>query len=215
MTEATPKHDRNFTLFVLIMVLTICLSAYRPHHQILWFAHSIWVFVGLSLLIITRRRFVFTPLAYFLMWFYGTAMMVGAHYTYEHEPLFEWLQATLDLSRNYYDRFTHLLQGFTPAIVTREILIRHRVVSTGKWLTFITIAICLAFSACYEMAEWWFALLSGKKAEVSLGMQGDFWDTQWDMFLTLIGASAAMTLSKIHDRQIGKLRPTLSQRTVT
>jgi putative membrane protein len=205
MTAAIQSRNRYFALFVLIMFITIGLSAYKPHHQILWFAHGVWVFAGLSALIATRRGFIFTPLAYILIWLYGTAMMVGAHFTYEHEPVFQWLQETFDLARNHYDRFTHLLQGVTTAIVTREILIRRRVVSGGKWLVFITVAICLAIGAFNELAEWWFALVSGKKAEISLGMQGDFWDTQWDMFLAFIGALAAMALGNIHDRQITKV----------
>lgn len=205
MTAMTRNRDRYFALFVLIMLITIGLSAYKPQHQILWFAHSVWVFAGLAAIMATRKDFVFTPLAYILIWFYGTAMMVAAHFTYEHEPVFQWLQVTFELTRNYYDRFTHTLQGFTMAIITREILIRRHVVSGRKWLVFITVAICLAISAFYEFLEWWFALLSGTKGELSLGMQGDFWDTQWDMFLAFIGALAAMALGKIQDRQIKKV----------
>lgn len=204
LTMTAIMQNRNLVLLVLIMFITICLSAYKPYHQILWFAHSVWVFAGLSALIATSRSFIFTPLAYILIWLYGTAMMIGAHFTYEHEPVFHWLQVTFDLTRNYYDRFTHLLSGVTTAIITREILIRRQVVSGRKWLVSITVAICLAISAFHELVEWWFALVSGKKAEISLGMQGDFWDTHWDMFLAFIGALAAMALAKIHDRQITK-----------
>lgn len=202
----TGRRDTHFHLFLLVMAVTIGISAYSPHHQILWFAHSITVFFGLAVLTTTYRRFAFTPLAYFVMWLYGTVMMIGAHYTYEQEPLFHWLQQTFELSRNYFDRFGHFFQGFTPAIITREILIRQHVVASKRWLFFITLSICLAISAFYELTEWWFALASGKKAEISLGMQGDFWDTQWDMFMAFIGAVfGQLLLGKRHDRQIAQL----------
>jgi putative membrane protein len=200
--------NRRFTLFVLVFIVMISFSAYKPYNRILWFAHSIWVIIGLSVLIITRSAFVCTPLAYAQMWVYGMAMIIGAHFTYEHEPVFQWLRETFDLSRNHYDRVTHLIQGVTLAIVTREILLRRNVVSGRIWLTFITIAICLAIAAFYELLEWWFALFSGKRPEISLGMQGDFWDTQWDMLLSFVGASAAMTLGGIHDRQIEMIQST-------
>jgi putative membrane protein len=202
MTEKMQKSNRHFTLLLSVMIVTMCISAYKPRYQMLWFAYSVWNFAGLAVLFATRKSFIFTPLAYFLIWIYGTVMMVGAHFTYEREPVFQWLQVTFDLSRNHYDRFAHFLQGFTPAIITREILIRKGVVAGEKWLVFITVSICLAISAGNELVEWWYALLMGKKGVFSLGMQGDFWDTQWDMFLAFIGAMAAMALKNIHDRQI-------------
>jgi len=203
MLEPVKTPQSPFKLFVAIMVLTVFLSAYQPINATLWFAHSITVLVALVVLVATHKRFAFSPLVYFLMWVYGTAMMVGAHFTYEQEPLFMWLQDTFELSRNYYDRFTHFWQGVVPAMIIRELLIRHAVVVKCHWLPVITIALTFAISAAYELFEWWFALLSGKTAEISLGMQGDVWDTQWDMLLALIGAVLAVIfLSKLHDKQL-------------
>lgn len=204
---STGKQNRNFLVFVLIMVVTIALSAYKPHHQILWFAHSLFVLIGLIILIITRKKFPFTPLAYTLMWLYGSMMMIGAHYTYAHEPFFDYIQEAFALSRNHSDRFVHFFQGFTPAIIIREILLRKRILNNRRWLFFITVSICLSISAFYELMEWWFALLSGKRTSISLQMQGDFWDTQWDIFLAMIGASTSMLLlANRHDRQIERLK---------
>ena len=205
MKAATRKRYRNFLLLLLAMLITICWSAYQPRYPRLWFVHSAWVIVGLSVLIATRRHFMLTPLGYTLIWLYGTAMLIGAHFTYEHEPFFSWLQQTYSLSRNHYDRFTHLLSGLTLAILSREILTRRGVVAGRKWLVFLTVAISLAISAFNELLEWWYALVTGREGTFSLGMQGDFWDTQWDMFLTLIGAVSAMFLGNAQDLQIQRL----------
>lgn len=209
MNMLSKNPNRNFIFFLIIMMITIIFSAYKPHHQILWFAHSISVLIGLALLIATHKKFPFTSLTYILMWLYGTVMLIGAHYTYEHEPFFYFIQDSFDLSRNYYDRFGHFFQGFTPAIIIREILIRNKVLKKKRWLFFITVSVCLAMSAFYELGEWWFALLSGEKAEISLGMQGDFWDTQWDLLMTVIGAfTSILLLAKMHDKQIDRLKIT-------
>ena len=132
--------------------------------------------------------------------------MIGGHYTYAEVPLGDWLRELTDGERNNYDKLGHLAQGFIPAIVAREILIRHEVINKAGWLAFIVVSICLAISAMYELIEWWVALLSDEAAESFLGTQGYVWDTQSDMFLALIGASTALLLlSKWHDRQIKEL----------
>jgi putative membrane protein len=137
--------------------------------------------------------------------------MVGGHYTYalvpiNEFPLFNWLSDTFDLSRNYYDRIGHFAQGFIPAMIAREILIRKNVVKAG-WLFFMVCCICLSISAFYEFIEWWVAVASGTAAEAFLGTQGDVWDTQWDMFLALIGAVCAqLLLAKWHDKQLANLK---------
>jgi len=195
-----------FRLFVLSVLIMMAISAYRPYHQILWFAHSISIMIGLPILIATHKKFPLTTLTYLLIGLYAMIMLIGAHYTYEQEPLFSYLQETFHLSRNYFDRVGHLFQGIVPTIIIREILIRKQVVRGRRWLAFITVSMVLAISAFYELGEWWFALLSGKRADISLGMQGDLWDTQWDMFMALIGSILSLSLlSDRHDRQIERL----------
>ena len=171
-----------------------------------WFLETLPVMIGLVLLIITSHRFPLTQLLYYLLALHAIILIVGGYYTYAEVPLFNWLRDSLELSRNHYDRVGHLAQGFIPAILVREILLRLSPLSRGGWLFLITSCICLAFSAFYEMLEWWTALISGDAAQAFLGTQGDNWDTQWDMFLALIGAVCAqLTLSQFHDRQIANL----------
>lgn len=171
-----------------------------------WFLETLPVMIGLVLLIITSHRFPLTQLLYYLLALHAIILIVGGYYTYAEVPLFNWLRDSLELSRNHYDRVGHLAQGFIPAILVREILLRLSPLSRGGWLYLITSCICLAFSAFYEMLEWWTALISGDAAQAFLGTQGDNWDTQWDMFLALIGAVCAqLTLSQFHDRQIANL----------
>ena len=132
--------------------------------------------------------------------------MLGGHYTYAEVPLGFWVRDALGLSRNHYDRLGHLAQGFVPAILAREILIRKTPLKPGPWLFFLVTCVCLAISAFYEFVEWWAALASGEAASAFLGTQGDVWDTQWDMFLCLLGALAAqITLARVHDRQLAAL----------
>jgi putative membrane protein len=132
--------------------------------------------------------------------------MVGGHYTYAEVPLGFWVRDALGLSRNHYDRLGHLAQGFVPAILAREILIRKTPLKSGPWVFFLVTCVCLAISVLYEFVEWWTALASGQAAMAFLGTQGDVWDTQWDMFFCLLGALAAqLTLSRVHDRQLAAL----------
>jgi len=134
---------------------------------------------------------------------HAVILMVGGHYTYARVPAGYWIQDVLDLSRNHYDRLGHFAQGFVPAILAREILIRSSPLAGSRWLAFLVVCVCLAFSALYEMIEWWTALLGGEAAESFLGTQGDVWDTQWDMFLALVGAiSSQLLLVRAHDRSL-------------
>lgn len=159
--------------------------------------------IGLVILFMTVRRFPLTSLLYHLLALHALILIIGGYYTYAEVPLFNWLRDALELSRNHYDRVGHLAQGFIPAILVREILLRLSPLDRGGWLFLVTSCICLAFSAFYEMLEWWTALLSGDAADAFLGTQGDNWDTQWDMFLALIGAvGAQLMLGRIHDRQL-------------
>ena len=156
--------------------------------------------VGLIVIIATYNRFRLTTLVYSLIWVHAVILVVGGHYTYAEMPLFNWLRDTLHLDRNYYDRVGHFAQGFIPAIVAREVLLRVTPLKKGKMLSFIVICICLAISAFYEFIEWWVAVATGSAADAFLGTQGDVWDTQWDMFLAFCGATAAVvSLSRFHD----------------
>jgi len=174
--------------------------------RLTWFLETFPVMAGLLLLALSYRRFPLTPLLYRLLALHALILIVGGYYTYAQVPAFNWLRDALDLSRNHYDRIGHLAQGFIPAILAREILLRCSPLQPGKWLFFIVTSICLAFSAVYEMIEWWTALLSEEAAEAFLGTQGDHWDTQWDMFLALLGAlSSQLLLVRLHNRQLGRL----------
>lgn len=181
-------------------------SAIQPYDGFTWLLEALPVIIGLPILLVTYRRFPFSRLAYGLLLVHAVILLVGAHYTYAEMPLFNWLRNTFDLDRNYYDRLGHVAQGFIPAIVAREILLRRSPLRPGKWLAFIVVSIALAISALYEMLEWWVALASGSEATAFLATQGDVWDTQWDMFLCLLGAMASlMLLSRRHDRSLQRL----------
>jgi putative membrane protein len=144
-----------------------------------------------------------TSLSYRLIFLHSLVLILGAHYTYTKVPLGSWVQEWLGLARNHYDRFGHFVQGFVPAIIVREILLRRTPLVRGGWLFFLVCCVCLAISAFYEFLEWWTAVIVGGPAEDFLATQGDPWDTQWDMFLALVGATAAqLSLRWLHDREL-------------
>jgi putative membrane protein len=181
-------------------------SLIAPNDWPTWFLEAGPVLIAVPLLVASYRRFPLSRLAYAMIWLHAVILLVGAHYTYAEVPLFNWLRDSFDLSRNHYDRLGHIAQGFFPAIVAREILLRRSPLKPGKWLFFVVICICLAFSALYEMLEWWVALIAGDGAVAFLGTQGDPWDAQWDMFLALLGAvTAQLLLAKLHDRSLSAL----------
>ncbi len=191
-----------FSIFFLVLVW----SAWQPHDYPTWWLEVLPALIALIVLFLTRQRFPLTPLAYWLILLHSIILMVGGHYTYAEVPLGDWLSDWSGGSRNNYDKLGHLAQGFIPAIVVREVLVRNAVVAVRAWLSFIVVSICLAISALYELIEWWVALLSGEAAEAFLGTQGYVWDTQSDMFLAFLGAIAALLVfSALHDRQIGRL----------
>ena len=178
-------------------------SGLRPHDYFTWLLETAPIFIGVPILIATRRRFPLTPLAYRLIFVHATILMLGGHYTYAEVPLGYWVKDALSLARNHYDRLGHFAQGFVPAILAREILLRKTPLRPGRWLFFLVTCVCLAISACYEFVEWWTAVATGEAATAFLGTQGDPWDTQWDMFIALIGAvTAQLLLARIHDRQL-------------
>ena len=160
----------------------------------------------MPVLVATRRRFPLTPLAYRLIFVHALVLMLGGRYTYAEVPLGFWAQDALGLARNHYDRLGHFVQGFVPAILAREILIRKSPLRAGGWLFFLATCVCLSVSAVYELVEWWTAVATGDAATAFLGTQGDPWDTQWDMFLALLGAlTAQLTLARVHARQLEEL----------
>ena len=178
-------------------------SSIGPHDRFTWMLEVFPVVIGLPILIYVYPRFRFTLLVYTLMAVHAVILMVGGKYTYAEVPLGFLLQEWLGLARNHYDRLGHFAQGFVPAMVAREILIRRSPLVGTRWLPFLVICFCLAFSALYELIEFWTALATGEAAEAFLGTQGDPWDTQWDMMLALIGAIISVALlSRWHDRQL-------------
>ena len=192
-----------------IAVATTCLwSTIDPHDRLTWWLEALPSVAVLVLLPALFARFRFTPLATVLIAAHAIVLLVGAHYTYAEVPLGNWARDTFDLSRNHYDRFGHVMQGFTPAIVAREVLARRSPLHGSRWLPFLAICFCLAFSAFYELIEWWVAVSTGDDAVAFLATQGDVWDTQWDMFLALAGACLSIALfTRLHDRQLAQLAP--------
>jgi putative membrane protein len=165
------------------------------------------VLVGAPILVGTRRRFPLSPLAYRLLALHALILIVGGHYTYARVPLGFWVQDVLDLARNHYDRVGHFAQGFVPALVVREVLLRATPLRRGGWLFFLVVSVCLGASAFYEFLEWWAALVGGEAAESFLGTQGDPWDTQWDMFLCFAGAIAGqLVFAGVQDRQLDAMK---------
>ena len=192
----------NFT-WLAIFFLVLAWSGWNPHDYPTWWLEVAPALIVLAILALTRKRFVLTPLAYWLILAHAIILMIGGHYTYAEVPLGDWVRDWMGGDRNNYDKLGHFAQGFIPAIVIREILIRNYVIARRGWLSPIVISICLAISAFYELIEWWVALLSAEASESFLGTQGYVWDTQSDMFLALVGASLAIVLlGRAHDRQI-------------
>ena len=195
---------RHYPVLLLLVVLAVLVwSAINPHDFFTWFLEVLPVLLGVIVLAASYKRFTFTNFVYTLFCLHAIILMVGGHYTYAEVPPFNWMRDAFDLDRNYYDRVGHFAQGFFPAIVAREILLRLSPLKPGKWLFFLIACVCLALSAFYELIEWWMALAAGESAEAFLGTQGDVWDTQWDMLLALIGSLLAQFLfAKYHDKAL-------------
>ena len=198
-----PIPNKLIFLWLLIFFLVLIWSVIRPHDSFTSFLEVLPALLGLIILAVTFRNFRFTTMVYWLMLMHSIILMIGGHYTYAEVPLFNWIRDMFHMSRNNYDKVGHFAQGFIPAIVTREILIRKSPVKKGKWLFFMVVCICLSLSVLYEFIEWWVAVLTGTAAESFLGTQGYVWDTQSDMFIALVGAIVALSsLSKVHDRKL-------------
>ena len=195
--------NRQPLLLLIVAVAGVIVSGIAPHDRLVWVLEVAPIFIGLPILIATYWRFRLTPLLYWLLLVHALILALGAHYTYAQVPLGHWVQDLWGLDRNPYDRLGHLAQGFVPAILAREILLRRSPLEPGKWLFFLVVCVSLAFSAFYEMLEWWAAVVGGGAADDFLGTQGDVWDTQWDMFLALVGSVLAqLSLGRSHDRQL-------------
>ena len=191
--------------WIFIFFIILIWSAIEPVDYFTWFLEVFPALIGFIILAATYRNFKLTALAYGLILIHCIILMVGGHYTYAKVPLFDWIRDYFELSRNNYDKVGHLAQGFIPAVIAREIFIRKSVIRQKGWLNFLVVCFCLAFSAFYELIEWWVAALTGESAEAFLGTQGYVWDTQSDMALALLGSILALLfLSKIHDHQLEK-----------
>jgi putative membrane protein len=187
-------------------ITALVVSGWRPYDRLTWLMEVLPVLVALPLLIVTRDRYPLTTLLYALIFLHGLVLIGGGAYTYARVPAGAWVQEWFGLARNPYDKLGHFAQGFVPALIAREILVRGDFVRGTRMTAFLCVCVALAISAAYELIEWWAALSLGKGADEFLGTQGDQWDTQSDMFLALIGATVAMaTLSRLHDRQLRAL----------
>jgi putative membrane protein len=205
----SPSTQSGAALPVVLAGIVIAATAWSgigPEDRATWWMEVAPVLIALPLMAVTWRRFPLTPLVYWLVAVHAVILVVGGHYTYAKVPLGFWMQDWFDFTRNHYDRIGHLAQGFVPAIVAREILLRTSPLTRGGWLFFLVTCVCLSISACYELIEWMAAAIAGQGAEAFLGTQGDEWDAQKDMLLALIGAVIAqLALSGLHDRQLARL----------
>jgi len=186
-----------------IFLVVLIWSGINPKDQLTWLLEVLPAVIGAIVLVTTYNRFKLTPLLYGLILFHCLVLMVGGHYTYADVPLFDYIKPIFGFERNNYDKLGHFVQGFVPAMIARELLIRKSVVNGSTWRNLYIVCFCLALSAFYEIIEWWVALASGETAEAFLGTQGYIWDTQSDMALALLGALLAIgILSRLHDKQL-------------
>jgi putative membrane protein len=192
--------------WLIIFFSTLLWSVIDPKDYLTWLLETAPAIIGFIVMAATRRSFQLTSLTYSLILVFSVILMIGGHYTYAEVPLFNWFKEVFNLERNNYDKLGHFAQGFVPAIIAREIIIRNKVLNNINWLDFLIICICLAISAFYELIEWGVAMVSEEAAESFLGTQGYIWDTQSDMALALLGSIIALvSLSRIHDRQMSQL----------
>lgn len=195
------------SIMIGMLFIILAWSAYSPFDWTTWILEAFPVFFAFILLSLTYKRFQFTDLIYGLIFLHCIVLLIGAHYSYAEVPLFNHLKEKLDLSRNYYDRVGHFMQGFVPAMIGRELIIRTSTLKSGKWLFTLVLLGCLGISSLYELFEWGVAEILHQNAEAFLGTQGDVWDTQKDMFLAFIGALVSLLLlSKYHDKAINNIK---------
>ena len=191
---------------VFVIVEQVALGWSPSADRFTWAMENFPVWIGVAVVAFTHQRFPLSTLCLVLLAIHSLILAVGGHYTYAKVPIGDWARDTFHLARNHYDRLGHFAQGFVPAILVRELLVR-KLTLRGHAVSLLTVACCLAFSAFYELIEWWTALISGEGATAFLGTQGDVWDTQWDMCLALIGSvTALLTLSRLHDAAMRNIR---------
>ena len=197
---------KKYWTLILFFFAGLILSGIQPHDYFTWMLEVFPGIVGFIILTLTFNKFRFSDLTYFLILIHCYILFVGGHYTYAEVPLFDWIKEVLHQSRNNYDKVGHFAQGFVPAMIVRELLIRKEIVQPGAWLSFLTICVCVTVSVCYEFLEWFVAVVSGQSAEAFLGTQGYVWDTQSDMLYAMIGAAfMVIFFTGFHDKQIAKL----------
>ena len=201
-------------LWLIIFFTVLIWSGINPKDTFTWFLEVLPALIGLLIIVLSYRSFPLTPLLYSLILIHAVILMVGGHYTYAEVPLFNGLQELFNSSRNNYDKLGHFAQGFIPALIAREIILRKQIINGSAWRNFFIICFALALSAFYELIEWWVALLSSEAADAFLGTQGYIWDTQSDMAMALLGAIAGLIiLGRYHDKQLEnylKQKPTAS-----
>lgn len=192
-------------VFWSLVALVFLWSGHRPFDRFTWVLEVAPAVLGAGILWATRRRFPFTPTVLFLIGLHMVILMIGGHYTYARVPLFDGIRDAFGLARNHFDRLGHFAQGFVPALIAREILIRRSPLKPGAWLFFLVCCVALSLSAVYELVEWRVSVATGSAGDAFLGTQGDPWDTQWDMALALIGAVAAqIALARRQDREMSR-----------
>jgi putative membrane protein len=204
MTDAARREP--LILLTIVAIVFVALGVAPEADRMTWLLENVPVIIGVPILVATYRTFPFTALTYRLIAVHAIILMVGGYYTYEKVPIGNWISDAFALGRNHYDRVGHLAQGFIPAMIAREFLIRKSPLRPGAMLNFLVGCYCMAFSAFFELFEWWTVVAFGSRSDAYLGSQGDIWDAQWDMFMCLIGATISLwLLSKLQDRQMRAL----------
>lgn len=215
LVEEENVNQKNLLIVLLSLVGAFLLwSLINPQDYGVWFLEAFPALIGVAILALIYKRFQFSNIVYIFVAIHSIILIIGGHYTYAENPLFNWLQVTFDLSRNYYDRLGHIAQGFFPAIIIRELLLRKANIKRGAWLFFLVVCVALAISASYELFEWFAAVsLAPGTGDAFLATQGDIWDSQWDMLLALVGSVVSLLIfSKLHDRQLESIKSTRKER---
>ena len=204
-TSSLSPSPSSIVIWLSVFTLVLLWSGIRPKSNLTWTLEVAPAVIGLVILALSYRQFPLTSLVYLLILLHCIILMVGGHYTYAEVPLFDTLANLMGSERNNFDKIGHFAQGFVPVLIVREILIRREIILKAFWVGFFSVCFCLAFSAFYELIEWWVALWVGESADAFLGTQGYVWDTQSDMFYALLGALVSLVfLSKLHDKQIAR-----------
>jgi len=197
----------KFHIILLISLFGVLVwSAIKPHDSVTWFLEVLPALLAVAILAFFYRRFRFTDLVYTIVWFHCIVLIVGGKYTYAEMPLFDYFKEFFGWTRNNYDKLGHFMQGFSPALIAREVFIRQNVINGNRWTFFMAVAVPLAFSAFYEFVEWWGAVATGDSAEAFLGTQGYVWDTQTDMFMCFVGSTTSLIIfGQLQNKQIKEL----------